>query len=390
MKGKIIPIFVLTFVFYCTFIGRIIFGPLLPVVIKELGITYTASGAIFMFVSIGMLISSILSGVLSYIMPIRNLVYLASFGVGISMCGGFFIQNIFHIYSACFFIGFFAGLYLSAGIAIITSIVEQKYWGKAISIHELAPNLSFVSAPFIAELLLRIISWRSVLLVLGLLGILSGILFLILGMGGEKSAEGKAASSLLSIVKRKEFWLMALLFGMGVGSAMGVFSMLPLFLVQEKGFEYRHANYLVGFSRMFAVGAAFLSGFLTDRLGYKRVIIGVMCLAGCSSVLLALMPQRFIFLMTILQPFFAQAFFPAGFSALAHLSHQEERAMIVGLTIPIGVLIGAGGFPWVMGFVGDQLSLKWGMVLVGVIVISGAFLSQKLSSKKPEQELAPV
>lgn len=388
MKGKIIPILIMTFVFYCTFIGRIIFAPLLPIVVKDLGINYTASGAIFMWISLGMLISSVLSGILSYMMPIRNLVYGASFGVGITLISGFLIKDIVHIYVASFFIGFFAGLYLSAGIAIITSIVEKAYWGKAISIHELAPNLSFVSAPFIAELLLRFIHWRYVLFILGAFGILSGILFSIRGEGGKSRAEGKAGSSLVTILKRKEFWLVAFLFGMGVGSAMGVFSMLPLFLVEEKGLDYRGANYLVGFSRIFAIGAAFLSGFLTDRLGFKKVIFGVMCLASVSSVLLALTPKSLVFLLVILQPFFAQAFFPAGFSAISHLSDQEERAMVVGLTIPIAVLIGAGSFPWLMGFVGDRVSLKWGLILVGALVGMGTLLTKGLPEKAFKGDLS--
>ncbi len=381
MKGKLYVILILTFVFYCTFVARIIFAPLLPVVVKDLGLSYTLSGAIFMWVSLGLLISSVLSGILSYMLPLRVLVLGASFGVGTTLFAGFLIKGITHVYAISFSVGLFAGLYLSAGIAIITSIIDKPYWGKALSIHELAPNLSFVSAPFIAELLLRFVNWRSILFLIGLCGILSGFLFWWKGEGGEKRALGRAGASFVSILRRREFWLMAVLFGLGVGAAMGVFSMLPLFLVEQKGLGNREANYWVGFSRMFAVGAAFLSGYLTDRVGYKRVIFSVMCLAGISSVFLGILPRESLFIFVVLQPFFAQAFFPAGFSALSNMSDQQERAMMVGLTIPVGVLIGAGGFPWFIGFVGDRLSLKIGLIFVGILIASGALISTRLASK---------
>lgn len=381
MNGKLTTILSLTLVFYCTFVARIIFSPLLPMVQKDLGLSHAASGAIFFWVSSGLFASSILSGVFSYIFSIRYLVYFSSFGIGLTLLSGIFISSLTSIYVVCVFIGFFAGFYLSGGIAIITSIVEKNYWGKALSIHELAPNLSFVSAPFIAEILIRFMHWRYVLIILGFLAILSGIIFLIFGQGGDSKAKGVAFSSLFNIVSRKEFWIMALLFGLCVGAAMGVFSMLPLFLVTEKGFVYKDANYLVGFSRLFAILAAFLSGIITDKIGFKKVIFFVVILASLCTILLAFSNKSLIPVFVLLQPFFAQGFFPAGFAALSHLSTQDERAMVVGLTIPVGVLIGAGGFPWIIGFVGDKISLKMGLLLVALIIGTGAMLIRSLKDK---------
>jgi NNP family nitrate/nitrite transporter-like MFS transporter len=40
-------------------------------------------------------------------------------------------------------LGFAAGFYLPSAIATITSLVDKRHWGKAIAIHELAPNLAF-------------------------------------------------------------------------------------------------------------------------------------------------------------------------------------------------------------------------------------------------------
>ena len=44
-------------------------------------------------------------------------------------------------------LGLAAGLYMPSAIATITALVDQRHWGKAIAIHELAPNLAFFTGP---------------------------------------------------------------------------------------------------------------------------------------------------------------------------------------------------------------------------------------------------
>ena len=65
-------------------------------------------------------------------------------------------------------LGMAAGLYLPSGIATLTTLVDMRHWGKAIAIHELAPNLSFVTAPLVAEAILAWFSWRLAFALLGI------------------------------------------------------------------------------------------------------------------------------------------------------------------------------------------------------------------------------
>ncbi|HTU01977.1 MAG TPA: hypothetical protein VMG58_09185 [Candidatus Sulfotelmatobacter sp.] len=43
----------LTSIFYVNFVGRMIFGPLLPVIEGEMGLGYGAAGSLFFFLAIG-------------------------------------------------------------------------------------------------------------------------------------------------------------------------------------------------------------------------------------------------------------------------------------------------------------------------------------------------
>ena len=73
-----------------------------------------------------------------------------------------------------FMVGMATGLYLPSAIATLTSLVPSRHWGKALAIHELAPNLSFVAAPVVSEALMVWVSWREVLMLLGVCSLALG------------------------------------------------------------------------------------------------------------------------------------------------------------------------------------------------------------------------
>ncbi len=371
-------ILLLTFVFFSTFMARIIMSPLLPVIEGDLKINHAQAGMIFFFLSGGILVSSIASGFISYLFNIRHLVYTSVFGVGVSIASVYLARGIGEIYLLAFFIGLFAGLYLSAGITIITSLVENKSWGKAISIHELAPNLSFITAPFFAELMVRQFHWKVAMLVLAAISLTSGVLFVLFGKGGDFKGKGAPLSFTLELIRMPRFWFLATAFGLGVGSAMGVFSMLPLFLVKERGMEYNSANYLVGISRTTPLISAFLSGILVDRIGVKKTMMAVFLLCSLSTLFLAMLTGIPLIIAVLVQPFFAQAFFPAGFAALSNIAGPEKRPMVVGLTIPFGVLIGSGLFPVLIGLMGDRFAMGIGLIIVGVFLAFGSLIAKRL------------
>jgi len=56
-------------------------------------------------------------------------------------------NHLWGIRAGLFLTGLCTGLYLPSAIAAITVLVSPRHWGKAIAIHEVAPNLAFVLAP---------------------------------------------------------------------------------------------------------------------------------------------------------------------------------------------------------------------------------------------------
>jgi NNP family nitrate/nitrite transporter-like MFS transporter len=159
-----------------------------------------------------------------------------------------------------FLIGPSTGLYLPSAIAAITGFVSPRHWGKAIAIHEAAPNLAFVLAPLFAEALLSLYAWKTALTCLGVGALLAAVISQAFGRVGSFAGEAPNVRSIGTLARQPSYWLMIVLFGLGIAGSLGIYTMLPLFLVSAHGLEREFANTLIALSRIPGVLAAFGSG----------------------------------------------------------------------------------------------------------------------------------
>ena len=78
--------------------------------------------------------------------------------------------------------------------------VSSRDWGKAVAIHELAPNLGFVAAPLVAEGLMLWFPWRGVIALIGAAAMVAGMAFIRLGKGGQFRGETPSPQALRSFL----------------------------------------------------------------------------------------------------------------------------------------------------------------------------------------------
>ena len=279
---------------------------------------------------------------------------------------------------ALLLLGLAAGLYLPSGVATVTSLVTPQNWGKALAVHELAPNIGFLSAPLLAELLLSRCSWREILYIVGACSIAAGILFAVFGKGGSFPGEAPSRRTMKLLTSQPSFWIMVFFFSLGIGASLGIYTILPLFLVSERGMERGFANALLGLSRLSGPFVAIAGGWMTDRLGPKRWLVMVFLSTGLLTVLLGGVSGSVIVLFIFIQPLMAAAYFPAGFASLAKVGPPEVRNVAVSFTSPAAFLIGGGVVPALLGIAGEMGSFATGITAFGVIILGGTFLVRYL------------
>jgi NNP family nitrate/nitrite transporter-like MFS transporter len=207
---------------------------------------------------------------------------------------------------------------------------------------------------------------------------LAGIVFVFFGKGGTFPGEAPNSKILRTILIEPSFWVMIALFTLGIGASFGVYTMMPLFLVAEKGMDRAWANTLVAISRIPTLGVSILAGWVADRFGPKQTLRGVFMATGMATLLLGLVPGSWIGLLVLLQSVLATSFFPAGFAILSRMGSTSIKNVAVSLTVPIGMLLGGGAIVAGIGIFGEMGAFSVGIALFGGLIFGGVILVRYL------------
>ncbi len=375
---EIFPIIFLMGMFYLNFLPRLIMAPLMVTIENELHLGHDDSGGFFFLISAGYCISLLFSGFISSRISHRKTIILSACATGVVLIVISISSTLWLIRVELFLLGVAAGPYFPSGLATIPTLVTPKHQGKAISIHELSPSLSFVTAPIIAEIFLRFWSWRSLISVLGIVSILAAFLFSRYGKGGTFNGEPPTFKNLGLLIRDRSFLIMSFLFVLGMGAGIGLYTMMPLYLVNERMFDRGWANALMSVSRIPGLVTVLISGFALDRLGLKRTLIIVLVVTGVLTIALGTVPDQGVVPVLFLQYMVSVCFFPAGWMAITLIGHPSARNVAISLAVPISYIFGAGLVPAGIGFSGEHGSFGFAIVLFGVLMIAGGFLSKLL------------
>ena len=384
LRTRLGVVLFLTALFYLNFLARILPAPLMPVIETDLGIGHGAAGSLFLLISAGYFAALAGSGFVSARIRHRRTVALSAGLMGLALVGTALCQSLAAIRVGLVLTGFAAGLYLPSGVATLTTLIAPRDWGKAISVHELAPNLAFATAPLVAELLLAFFNWRTAFAVVGGLLLAIGLAFLIRGPGGDLPGERPAFRVLRDLAAQPAFWLLMVLFSLGISSTLGLYTMLPPLpggrarprpgLGQQPGGLFTHgddphrppgglgrrplrhqAHHRDGVARIrqpdhaFGVGR----GPLGPAAGHPAAPVGGLLLSS--------------------RPFRPLRHRPPG-----------GRNVVVSMTIPMAFLIGGGLAPTFIGLMGSHARFGLGIALLGGALMAGGLLA--LRARFPDRQ----
>ena len=374
LRMQLVLVLFVTAIFFLNFIARIVFAPLLPAVENDLGLSHSQAGSFFFVLTIGYFFSLLGSGFVSALISHRNTIVASSLLAGVVLLCISCADTGLAVTAGMFFLGLATGLYLPSGIATITSLVQARQWGTALAVHELAPNLGFVLAPVVAEIFMLWFPWRGVLAVLGVAAVLLGVFFARFGRGGDFKSEKPNYKSVSSLFRKPSFCVMTVLFCLGISSTVGVYSMLPLYLVSDHEIARVQANTFVSLSRVATIFVVFIGGWAADRFGTINTMKIVFFITGIMTISLGFVPSSWIFAVVILQPLTAVCFFPAGFAVLSAIVPSQQRSLAISIAIPLGFIFGAGTVPAFLGIMGDADCFRLAFMILGSCIFSGCII----------------
>jgi NNP family nitrate/nitrite transporter-like MFS transporter len=352
---------------------RMVLSPLLPIIEDELTITHALAGSLFFYMSVGATISVFMSGWISrHLGYKRSVIYSFTTLALVLLCLRYAHT---YDYSAVFYflMGLASGIYLPCAIPLITSLFSRDHWGKAIGFHDTAASSSFLAMPILVALLLRFYYWKSIFVILSGACMMLVIFFWVLVPDPHPQEARNSRYS--NVLRRKEFWIMAILWTIAATAATGVYSIIPLFLVKEKGIQLELANTIFGFSRIGGVFATILVGFLLDRYDVKRILLLILLITGLSTVGMALAQALWLLVgMLAIQATTSVVFFPSAITAISTITPFKERSTFMGVILAISTLLSIGFVPVGLGALADRWSFQVGIFMIGVLTLLSCVL----------------
>ena len=374
IRRNLPTITLLVAVLFFLFTARVIFSPLLPSIEKALALSHAQAASFFLVITIGYSGMIIFSGfiasrishrltiLLSLLITVLATVLIAASSSPVGIRVGLIL------------LGIGAGLYPPSGIPTITSLVEQKDEGKVLALHEIGPNLGMVIAPIIVAFLLRAFSWRLILVTMSGMGLIIGILFFLFARGGDFYGEPPVFSNASIILSRRSFWIATCLLALGAGASIGVYSIMPTYLVAERGLDQSLVNMLVGISRVSGLLVIFFVGALVDRVGAQKFIFAVILCSGVFTLLMSVKSQRVLIAAVFVQPVLTTSFFPAFFTAASRIAPRRVHNITISFLLLIGYGFAAGVLPVLLGLLGDRASFAFGFLVYGIVLILASTL----------------
>lgn len=364
----------LTSMVFFAMIPRMLIAPLLLRISADLGITYDRGSLFFLTSSAGFIIGLFSSGFVAQKLSHKRTVVISVLLAGVmlmilSRAGN---EIIFHL--ILFIGGWSIGLYPGSGIASVSSLAPETHRGKALAIHECGPNLTFILAPIIAAAFAPAYGWRGVMLVAGAAGTMFALFFALFGRGSNERGQPPSFKNLSQLARNRSFWIVSALFAVAATLAMGVYGVLPTYLILEHGLPERFVNNLVGSSRITAFVSILIAGTLADRFGFRPVVAVILTVTGIATILLGLSRGWLLITAVFLQPLIVGAYFPVALNAIADITTPKLRSLAVALAIPLANLVGAGVAPPLLTAAGARGWFPQSFVLLGTIAVASVAL----------------
>ena len=360
---------------------------LLPIIGKELGLSYSQIGLIMTCQYVAGAVANIPGGVLVDTVGRKGVLMATSlFWVGFPYLLMGFAHSYLMLLGCVALVGFGNSLWHPTAIPTLARRFPERK-GLVLSLHSMGGNVGDAIAPLAVGALLSVLSWRQAVILNVAPGILLALLiFVFLGtmqLGARKpSSPGAGAQSL-----REYFRGLPELFGnrglivLATSSAFrsmtqnALLTFLPVYLAYELGYSPLWVGACMFALQAAGFAAAPVAGHLSDRMGRKSVMMTSMVMTAVVLVFMALAGKSaaFVFFVTILG-FFLYAIRPVLQAWLLETTPKNMGGTSIGVLFGAQAL-GSSIGPLLGGLVADRYGLSAAFYfLAGTIVLANLFI----------------
>ncbi len=369
--------------FFFSYSGRSLLPLLVLPISQEFGLNNEEAMTLVMILSVGLSLGMLCSGFLLSRLTARTVVQVAIGGSAFFYIAMPLAGALWQVEALVAAYGLVVGLYFPAGMATLGDLAAPRDLGKAVAIHELAPNLAFITVPLFTAFSLTFLEWRQCFAMAGLLYLTGSILFTIVGKGGRKKAAPPSFAGLAEIVASPNTWVFMLWFALAVAGEFAVYSVATPYLVDELGRSEESANFILSVSRLITPVCVLLGGVLADAWPPRRLVGGYLLLHGLALLLMTLPFLPLVITGLIAQGALTACIFPPLLRVFADLFPAGRQSLVLSISTPAAAFLATGIVPRLLGWAGDHYSFALGIGVLGFVYLLGLLLFL-VPLRKPE------
>ncbi|MGA0033078.1 MAG: MFS transporter [Burkholderiales bacterium] len=364
------------------------FYVLLPLIGKELGLSYTQIGFLMSAQHLAGAISNLPGGMLVDAIGKKGyLLAVSLFWVGVPYALMSMTHSMWMLVLCLMLVGIGNNLWHPAAIPTLAYRYPQRK-GLVLSFHGMGGNIGEALAPLAAGTLLAWFSWRTVVVINVIPGLVMAILIVVLvgalstararddgdvnaGAVESKWNMGQYLRDLGGLLRDRALMLICISAGFRTLTQVGLLVFLPVYLAYEQGYSPLAVGVCMTVMQVAGLIAGPIGGHLSDTMGRKKVIMSSMLLSGVTIIGMVLAGQSFAFIIFVaLIGFFMYAMRPVMQAWAVENTPKRLAGTGVGLQFTI-LAIGGSIAPALFGMIADAWNIYAAFYfLAGTIILA--------------------
>jgi sugar phosphate permease len=359
---------------------------LLPLIGAELGLSYAQIGSIVTVQYAAGAVSNIPGGVLVDSVSRKGALMAISLGwVGIPYLLMGFSDAYWLMLTCAALIGIGNNLWHPTAIPLLGNLYPARR-GLVMSFHGMAGNVGDAVAPLVAGVLLTVMSWRGVVMVNVLPGLVMALLLLVYfnrPQPGEEQGANHSPSAAAAGVLRGFGTLLRnrTVTMLSIGSMFrsitqtSLLAFLPLFIAHELGYSPEWVGACMFALQACGFAAAPIAGHLSDKMGRRQIIVSSLGMTAVVLLFMALAGRSLAFVVFVaILGFFLFAIRAVLQAWLLDATPKGMAGTSIGFMFGMQA-VGAAIGPFVAGLIADHYGLSATFYfLAATIVVANLFM----------------
>jgi len=362
---------------------------LLPLIGKELGLSYTQIGFLMSAQHIAGALSNLPGGMIVDAIGKKGYLMAASlFWVGFPYALMSLSHSMWMLVVCVMLVGIGNNLWHPAAIPTLAHQYPQRK-GLVLSFHGMGGNVGEAIAPLAAGALLAWFSWREVVIINIVPGLVMATLIVVMvgalntaretnddvnGGGDQSWSMRQYLADLMSLVRNRALMLICVSAGFRTLTQTGLLVFLPVYLAYEQGYSPIAVGVCMTVLQVAGLIAGPIAGHLSDKIGRQKVVLSSMLLTGATIIGMVFAGQSLAFIVFVaLVGFFLYAMRPVMQAWAVENTPKRLAGTGVGLQFTI-LSIGGSIGPAIFGVVADTWNIYAAFYFLAGTIIAANLL----------------